>query len=58
MDKPKEKWTLESCINEYLKYGSKKEFMINSSGAYQAAKKNKWLCKLNNKIIGDEDTKV
>ena len=43
MRKPKGYWTKERCHEEALKYKSRKEFKIKSGGAYDAAKKNKWL---------------
>ena len=37
------KWTKEKCIREALKYKTRNEFELNSSGAYDAAHRNKWL---------------
>ncbi len=36
-------WTKEKCLEESLKYKSKKDFRINSKSAYSSATKNKWL---------------
>jgi hypothetical protein len=42
--KPSGYWDIkENCIEESKKSNSKKEFMINSPGAYDAAKRNGWL---------------
>lgn len=41
--KPKFYWTKEKCQEEVLKYKTKKEFKENSTEAYNAARKNKWL---------------
>lgn len=40
------KWGFEECKNEALKYKSRNEFCIQSSGAYQSSIKNKWLDEL------------
>ena len=37
------KWTHEKCKEEAKKYFSRKEFKKESSGAYDAAYRNKWL---------------
>ena len=37
------KWYLDSCRLEALKYDTRKSFAKNSSGAYSAAQKNRWL---------------
>ncbi len=36
-------WTKEKCLEEALKYYSKKEFRENNSGAYSSSTRNKWL---------------
>ena len=36
-------WTKEGCKNEAKKYKSRSEFAIKSNGAYEAARKNRWL---------------
>jgi len=43
---PKGYWTKEKCGEEALKYKTKKELIENSSGAYLAMVKNKWLLEL------------
>lgn len=42
-NKPPGHWTKENCLNESLKYTSRKDFMNGSNGAYSAARGNKWL---------------
>lgn len=37
------KWTKEKCVQEALKYKTKKEWGINSRGSYESARKNKWI---------------
>lgn len=37
------KWTKENCKKEALKYKTRNDFRIKSSGAYDAAHKHKWL---------------
>ena len=37
------KWTKDKCLEEALKYKTKKEFNKNSNGAYQASYKYGWL---------------
>jgi hypothetical protein len=37
------KWNYEKCLMERMKYNTKMEFRLGSYGAYQAAKKYKWL---------------
>lgn len=37
------KWTFEKVTEEALKYKTRKEFQVNSRGAYGAATTNKWL---------------
>ena len=37
------KWTDENSKKEALKYTSRKEFKLNSSGAYEVCRKNNWL---------------
>jgi predicted GIY-YIG superfamily endonuclease len=36
-------WTKETCHEEALKYNSRKDFKINSNGAYESARKHGWL---------------
>ena len=43
MSKCKNYWSKEHCMIESKKYKSKKEFQINAKGAYESARKNKWL---------------
>lgn len=38
-----QKWTEENCRLEALKYKTRNTFCVNSSGAYNAARINKWL---------------
>lgn len=40
--KPKT-WNFENCKKEALKYKTRNDFRVNSSGAYDAAYKNKWI---------------
>jgi hypothetical protein len=40
--KPNGYWNKERCIEESIKFHSTKEWMLNSNGSYQAAKKNDW----------------
>lgn len=39
------KWSLDNCIKEAKKYKTRTEFNKKSSGAYDAALRNKWLNK-------------
>ena len=39
------KWTLESCIADAFNWNTEKEWRENSSGAYTAARSNRWLDK-------------
>ena len=48
LKKPNGYWTKERCENEYLKYNNIKQFKQLSKGAYDSAKRNKWLDSLNN----------
>lgn len=41
--KPMGYWTKERCLEEALKYHSKREFRKNADGAYDAAFRNNWL---------------
>jgi len=41
--KRKNEWTYNDCYDEAKKYDSKWNFKLNSRGAYNAARKNKWL---------------
>ena len=41
--KPNGYWTFELCKNEAKKYKNKRQFKINSNGAYDSSYKNKWL---------------
>lgn len=41
--KPNGYWTKEKCIEEALKYKTKKEFRENNQSAYVCASKNNWL---------------
>lgn len=36
-------WTYDKCQNEAIKYESRISFCLGSSGAYNSARKNKWL---------------
>ena len=40
--KPKNYWTYEKCVEESLKYKTKKELKNNSIGCYNKIIKNKW----------------
>lgn len=41
--RPRGYWTKERCIEEALKYQSRKEFQVNCESAYSKARKNNWL---------------
>ncbi len=41
--KPKNYWNEDTCREEAKKYTSRTEFYKNSSGAYDVARRNKWL---------------
>ena len=41
--KPRNYWTKDLCIEEGLKYDTRKEFYNKSSGAYRAAIRNNWI---------------
>jgi len=43
LQKPKGYWTKEKCQEEALKYNTRKEFLINSSKAYDFASRHKYL---------------
>lgn len=42
-NKPPRYWTFEKCLEEASKYETRKIFQIESHGAYNSARKNKWL---------------
>jgi len=42
MKKPFKYWTKDNCRLEALKYSTRSEFQLNSSGAYYACLRNKW----------------
>lgn len=39
-------WTFEQCMEEAKKHNSKTDFKINSNGAYNSCRRNKWLTKI------------
>lgn len=53
----KRKWTLVKCQEEASKYTNKTEFQKDSSGAYSAAKRNKWLQEITShyEILGNSN---
>lgn len=53
----KMKWSLSKCKEEALKYKNKTDFQRCSSGAYSAAKRNKWLQEITSdyEILGNSD---
>ena len=45
------KWNFESCKNEALKHTTKSDFSLNSGGAYNASRKNKWFDEITKHMI-------
>jgi hypothetical protein len=43
VEKRRKEWTYNDCYDEAKKYDSRWNFKLNSRGAYNAARKNKWL---------------
>jgi len=41
--KPKNYWTKENCLRIAKKFKTRNDFKINAKGAYDAARKNKWI---------------
>jgi hypothetical protein len=46
------KWSFDTCQSEALKYNTKSEFRKYSGGAYNASRKNGWLCEICSHMIG------
>lgn len=45
-------WTKERCIEESLKYNTRKDFNLHSKGAYDACRRNGWLEDVYKHMIG------
>jgi len=53
--KPNGYWNYENCKKEALRYKTKKFFYKNSKGAYNSAKRNKWLNNICEHMIGNKN---
>jgi len=53
--KPNGYWNYENCKKEALRYKTKKNFYKNSKGAYNSAKRNKWLNNICEHMIGNKN---
>ena len=50
-NKPKRYWSKERCLEEALKYKTKKDFRENSPNCYGIVSRNNWLCDITQHMI-------